>query len=1067
MEDYLEGKLDSIRNPQGIWINSSVFQEAGKEFIKKGYYCPDPWGSPAWFNFWTKERERIINGYSVGGVKITGDHYFYLNYCPIQKVENTSGHKSDKVKGFPDFWDGDYNYFWVREIARNGVVDSIYSEGGEESEKIFSLNSLEKTVALKRLFKGLHLEVKIETNFLNGGFNLIVGKSRRKGYQLPHSEVVMTPFGKKTMGDIKVGDIVSTPTGEANILEVYPQGLDDVYKVTLFDGREVRCGKEHLWKIFSQSFRKNYRQEKVVQTDFLLNEKLKTKKGYKWFLPINEKVINKNIKALPIPAYTLGCILGDGNVTKQLKISGADEQIFDNIISELGNKYYFKDSYLYNKQLKYNFTKEEIKDYKRKNLLSKFTSPFNPLFIKLKNLKLNYKSDFKYIPDVYKYHSSIEDRYKLVKGLMDTDGSINENGASTFGNVSKKLVEDLQEVLYSLGITSTLRKRKDDLFIIYINTNKNIFGIDRKINRVKNKECRKFIPIVKVEKLQQKEESSCFLLDSEDHLFLTNKYVVTHNSYKNASVGVRNYFTKPDSLTILNAYEKKFLYPKGIMTMAVSYINFINKHTGFIMPADVVSKTDHIRASYIQYQNGVRIEEGFMSEIIALTCKDNSDVNRGKDATDIIIEESGAFGTPGLLKALYSASEDCVKAGAIQTGQITIFGTSGDMEGGTADYADMYQRPEAFGLLPFNNIWDKDSYKQKVGFFHPIQWNMEGFYDSEGNSNQEDAKNLEYEARKNLIENGATSEEIQRRLQEKPTSPSEAFSAISTNNFPVVELKAQLHKVKANNWQTIKGVPVTFKHENGKLTAKPVLDGKKEPITSLHNIPINKKGCVVIYEQPVPDVPKGLYKIGYDPVRQDEGSSLAAIIVYKSKHIGTIHHSIIVAEYVGRMETPEEMDKIAETLADYYNTTIMHENEVTGVKNYFRRIKRLNLLAAQPDAVISKNIKKSKVARVYGCHMNTQLKDAGERYTKEWLLTILDYDENGSPIYVIDKIYSIRLLEELISYYRKGNFDLLSALFMCLFQVQEEELGIEYNEKKENKNVKLLLEMAKDMHKKA
>ena len=104
------------------------------------------------------------------------------------------------------------------------------------------------------------------------------------------------------------------------------------------------------------------------------------------------------------------------------------------------------------------------------------------------------------------------------------------------------------------------------------------------------------------------------------------------------------------------------------------------------------------------------------------------------------------------------------------------------------------------------------------------------------------------------------------------------------------------------------------------------------------------------------------------------------------------------------------------------------------------------MLALQPDTVISKNIKKSKVARVYGCHMNEQLKDAGERYVKSWLLTVLDYDENDNPVRVIDRIYSIRLLEELISYFRKGNFDLVSALFMGMFQVQEEVLGKEYGE---------------------
>jgi len=499
------------------------------------------------------------------------------------------------------------------------------------------------------------------------------------------------------------------------------------------------------------------------------------------------------------------------------------------------------------------------------------------------------------------------------------------------------------------------------------------------------------------------------------------------------------------------------------MTMTVDYINFINDNTAWTMPSDVISRTDHIRASYIQYRSGIKLEKGFMSEIMAITCKDNPDVNRGKDALDIFIEEAGAMGTPGLLKDLYAASEDCVMAGAIKTGLITIFGTSGDMEGGTADYADMHTRPLSFGLMPFQNIWDKDSEKHKVGFFHPINWNMEGYYDKQGNSNTEAAKQAELQIRKDLVKNGATSVELQKRLQEKPLGPSEAFSGVSINNFPVVELKKRMRIVKAENIQNVKGTPVTLSYEKGRVKADPILDGSAKPIISLNNLPLDLRGCPIIYEQPVGDAPRGLYKIGYDPVRQDEGSSLAAIIVYKSVHKNQATKLKIVAEYVGRLETPDDIDRLALMFADYYNAEVMHENEVTGVKNWFRRQKRLDRLAVQPDAVISKNIKKSKVARVYGCHMVDKLKDAGERYTKQWLLTVIDYDENGDPITVIDQIDSLRLLEELINYNRKGNFDLVSALFMCLIQAEEETLGKEYGEKEESKTAKQLLEMFDEM----
>src|SRR5699024_5840997 len=188
-------------------------------------------------------------------------------------------------------------------------------------------------------------------------------------------------------------------------------------------------------------------------------------------------------------------------------------------------------------------------------------------------------------------------------------------------------------------------------------------------------------------------------------------------------------------------------------------------------------------------------------------------------------------------------------------------------------------------------------------------------------------------------------------------------------------------------------------------------------------------------------------KIGYDPYRQDlsSGVSLASIYVYKASHKFSYNRDIVVAEYVGRPQEADDVNRIASLLAELYNAEVMHENEVTHVKNYFRRMKKLNQLAIQPDAVISKNVKNSTVARIYGIHMNEQLKDAGEKYIKDWLLKVKDYDEDGNPILNLETIYSIGLLEELIQYNRKGNFDRVMAFMMCMFQLQEDDLGKEYS----------------------
>jgi len=535
-------------------------------------------------------------------------------------------------------------------------------------------------------------------------------------------------------------------------------------------------------------------------------------------------------------------------------------------------------------------------------------------------------------------------------------------------------------------------------------------------------------------------------------------------SYKNGAICANVYNTVRKAEVIIGAHEKKFLYPKGTMGMASDYLNFLNEHTGWAKSRDEVDKQDHKKASYITNVNGRKTIGGYKSEIFALSFKDNPDAARGKSATIMLLEEAGAFPN---LKDAFAAILPALTAGSYITGQVIIFGTGGDMEKGTVDYADMFYNPEIYGILPFINIWDENAENSTCGFFHPVTWNMEGYYDKQGNSDVEGATKFEHKRRKNILEKSASSSTLQKHVQEFPFSPSEAFLTVSTNNFPVIELRNQLNKVIHEKLQLKKGTPVYLERKNGNLTAKPDLKNKLEPVIHYKPKIDDISGCPLIYEYPVDDPPKGLYKIGYDPYRQDlsEGVSLAAIYVYKATHTLAYKKNEIVAEYVGRPSEADDVNRYGSYLAELYNAEIMHENEVTHVKNYFRRYRLLHQLAVQPDAVISKNIKNSSVARIYGIHMNDQLKDAGEKYIKDWLLQIRDHDENGNPILNLETIYSVGLLEELIQYNRKGNFDRVMAFMMCMFQLQEDELGKEYGKEK-NTKIKDIIAMMDKINKK-
>lgn len=565
------------------------------------------------------------------------------------------------------------------------------------------------------------------------------------------------------------------------------------------------------------------------------------------------------------------------------------------------------------------------------------------------------------------------------------------------------------------------------------------------------KEARDKISLQILDRLGLKVKPHLDYLDGGYHM-IVGKSRRKGYSYKDGAICANVYNTQRGVQIIIGAFEKKFLYPNGTMGMTSNYLNFLNEHTGWAK-ARLIDKQDHKKSGYIEAVNGMNLEKGYKSEVFALTFKDNPDAARGKDAKLVLLEEAGAFPN---LKDSFNAIVPALTAGSFITGQIIIFGTGGDMESGTVDYADMFYNPIAYRLMPFVNIWDENAENTTCGFFHPVTWNMEGFYDEMGNSDIEGATEFEINRRKEKMEAASSSIIVEKHMQEYPFSPSEAFLSVNTNTFPVIELRAQLNKVKAEKLHLSKGTPVFLSREEGKVVAKPDLKGELKPIYNYKVKQDDITGCTIIFEYPVDGAPKGLYKIGFDPYSQDEGTSLAAIYVYKSVHSGTYTNNIIVAEYVGRPQEADDVSRIASMLGDLYNAEIMHENEVSHVKNYFRRIKRLDQLAVQPDAVISKNVKNSKVARVYGMHMNEQLKDAGEKYIKDWLLEIKNYDEDGNAILNLETIYSVGLLEELIGYNRKGNFDRIMAFMQVMFQCQEEELGKDYKGAQESRVSSLL-----------
>lgn len=85
------------------------------------------------------------------------------------------------------------------------------------------------------------------------------------GKAQPLDALVLTPNGWVTMGEIRRGDVVSTPDGKrAKVLEIFPQGVKEIFRLTLSSGRSTRCCAEHLWRVRMEN--KDY----TLQTKALL-----------------------------------------------------------------------------------------------------------------------------------------------------------------------------------------------------------------------------------------------------------------------------------------------------------------------------------------------------------------------------------------------------------------------------------------------------------------------------------------------------------------------------------------------------------------------------------------------------------------------------------------------------------------------------------------------------------------------------------------------------------------------------------------------------------------------------
>ena len=362
---------------------------------------------------------------------------------------------------------------------------------------------------------------------------LRIGGIAGSGKAQPDDTMIPTPNGWMRLDQLKVGDSVFGLAGNpVKVTGIYPQGEKRLYEITFSDGRVSRSSKDHLWPV--------YYREKNEYDVLMLKELINV---------INREGENvyysptcKPAQFIETPVYhdpwTIGVMAHCADFRKdQLTLVDIPEWLDDAFRKALvmRSEMVDDDTYQYFTMgafypaLNRTYTPKPIQTVDVINDIPewKIRRPAEPR-----------------IPKIY-MTNSVDIRRKLLSGLMDAGGSISSKKFRVrYSGTNLGLAEDVQELCWSLGYQARLEET-DSAYVVHIHcsnyekrflfhanekyrkralmsaSKKSSWGTDDGYDRLQ---------IVSIKKLDQKVHMRCIKVDHPLHLYLTEQYIVTHNT---------------------------------------------------------------------------------------------------------------------------------------------------------------------------------------------------------------------------------------------------------------------------------------------------------------------------------------------------------------------------------------------------------------------------------------------------------------------------------------------------------------------------------------------------------
>ncbi|MER5277407.1 PhoH family protein [Streptomyces sp. NPDC002809] len=404
---------------------------------------------------------------------------------------------------------------------------------------------------LRPLYDALHdmLDPDSIPRLMAAGTIEVAPLAYMRGRSQPVFTNVLTPEGWRPIGDLQVGDLVMGSNGEPTpVLGVYPQGEKDIYRLTAQDGSWTLCCGEHLWTVRTRDDARRDKPWRVMETQDMIGN-LRAADHRRYELPMLTEPVEFPQREVPMDPYALGLLLGDGCLTGSTtpSFTTTDPELVSALEAALpGVKLRHRKRY----------------DY----FLNRIPAPgevpgsvavVNPVTSVLRELDLlGTRSVSKFIPDDYLLNTA-EVRLAVLQGLLDSDGGpVTQAGRTCrvqFSTASILLCDDVISLVRSLGGVAYTRRRlaedrkqgtalgehRHDSHIVDIRLPEGIepFRLTRKTAEYHaaggGGRPARFIDSIEP---AGREEAVCIQVAAEDSLYVTQDYLLTHNTLNDAFI---------------------------------------------------------------------------------------------------------------------------------------------------------------------------------------------------------------------------------------------------------------------------------------------------------------------------------------------------------------------------------------------------------------------------------------------------------------------------------------------------------------------------------------------------